>query len=162
MGEAAMAKVVVIVDPLAMELEPEPIRPEFILSGSPVARSKKVVTSHDWTSSTVVWDCTPGSFHWHYGKEETIYVLEGEAFMMQKSGEERRFAAGEVGFFYAGFSCDWRITKHFRKVAVVRTPFWTPVGFCVKALEKLMVMVGISKRSTSVFLLAAGLASVLH
>jgi uncharacterized protein len=157
-----MAKVVVMVDPLTMELESEPIRPEFILSGSPVARSKKVATSPDWTSSTVVWDCTPGSFHWHYGNEETIHVLEGEAFMMQKNGEERRFAAGEVGFFYAGFSCDWRITKHFRKVAVIRTPLWAPIGFCLKATEKLMVMVGLSKKSTLLFLLAAGLASVLH
>lgn len=157
-----MSKVVVMVDPLTMELDPEPIRPEFILSGSPVARSKKVVTSHDWTSSTVVWDCTPGSFHWHYGNEETIYVLEGEAFMRQKDGEERRFAAGEVGFFYAGFSCDWRITKHFRKVAVIRTPLWAPVGFCVKVLEKVMVKVGLSKRSTLLLLLAAGLASGLH
>jgi hypothetical protein len=157
-----MAKVVVIVDPLTMDLDPEPILPEFILSGSPVARSKKVATSPDWTSSTVVWDCAPGSFRWHYDKEETIYVLEGEAFMMNENGTERRFAAGEVGFFLAGFTCDWRITKHFRKVAVVRTPFWGPIGFSVKAWKKLMVMAGISKRSALLFFLAAGLAGVLH
>jgi hypothetical protein len=162
MGEAAMTKVMLMVDPLTVELEPEPILPEFILSGSPVAQSKKVVTSHDRTSTTVVWDCTPGSFRWHYDKEETIYVLEGEAFMMNENGTERRFGAGEVGFFYAGYSCDWRITKHFRKVAVIRTPFWAPLGFCVKAWKKLMVMAGISKRSTLLFFLAAGLAGVLQ
>ena len=76
--------------------------------------------SGDRTSHVVVWDCTPGSFKWHYGMDETIVVISGEAFMINEKGEERRFGPGDMGFFPAGTSCTWRITEHLRKVGVLK------------------------------------------
>ena len=76
-------------------LEPEPIPSDWVLSGSPEARCKKLVRSNDWTSHVVVWDCTPGSFKWHYSMDETIIIISGEAFMINNNGEERRFGPGD-------------------------------------------------------------------
>jgi uncharacterized cupin superfamily protein len=149
-----MAKVVLMVDPATVELDPEPMPAKWILSGAPVTRGKKLLTSHDWTSTVVVWDCSPGSFHWHFSKDETIYVLSGECFMTNAKGEERRFAAGDLAFFYAGFSCDFRVTQHFRKVAVLRETMWFPFGIGLKAWNKFLGLLGFAGKSPLMFLLA--------
>jgi uncharacterized protein len=142
-----VSKVTLIVDPLTVDLDPQPIPAESILSGSPVARAKTVVTTHDWTSSIVVWDCTPGTFKWHYTKDESVYVLAGEAIMTTATGEERRMAAGDLAYYYRGFSCTWRVTQHFRKIAVLREPLWLPFGVALKVWSKLLRMTGLSGKS---------------
>lgn len=135
-----MPEPILMVNPATIDLEAEPIPTEWILGGTPVARSKKLSTSDDWASTIVVWDCTPGDFYWRYNQDETIYVLSGEAFMTNQEGEPRRFAAGDLGFFPAGYACNWRITENFRKVAVIRQTLWTPLGVGLKALNKLLRM----------------------
>lgn len=142
-----MAKVFLMVDPATVALEPAPIPKEWILEGTPVARSTKLISSNDRISCVLVWDCSPGSFRWHYTKEETVFVLSGEAFMSNGNGGERRLAAGEVGFFPAGYSCDWRVTQHFRKVAVHREGMWLPLGLGLKAWNKFLIWIGLSKKS---------------
>jgi uncharacterized protein len=127
------------------ELEPEPIPQEWILSGTPVARSRKLSRSRDLTSSIVVWDCTAGSFNWHYSQDETILVISGEAFLIAENGEERRFGPGDVGFFPAGTTHTWRVSNHIRKVAVLRETMWRPLGYCLKASKTIMRAVGLSK-----------------
>jgi hypothetical protein len=112
------------------------------------------------SAAIVVWDCTPGDFHWQYNKDETIYVLSGEAFMTNEAGEERRFAAGDLGFFPAGYACNWRITETFRKVAVIRETLWTPLGYGLKALNKLMRMTDPGNKSPLLFLLAGFLSAM--
>jgi uncharacterized protein len=120
------------------EMEPDPIPSEWILSGTPQARTNKLVTSRDWSSTVVVWDCTPGSFRWHYSKDETVHFLSGEAFMLDDDGEEHRFGAGDIAFFPAGTACTWRVTEHIRKVAVVRETIWPPLGFVLKVSKKIL------------------------
>jgi uncharacterized cupin superfamily protein len=154
-----MPEAILMVNPATVDLESEPIPSDWILGGNPVARSKKLSTSDDLSSAIVVWDCTPGDFHWQYSKDETIYVLTGEAFMTNDVGEERRFAAGDLGFFPAGYACNWRITEPFRKVAVIRETLWTPLGYGLKALNKLMRMTDPGSKSPLLFLLAGFLAA---
>ena len=120
------------------EMEPDPIPAEWILAGAPEARTNKLVTSRDWSSAVVVWDCTPGSFKWHYVKDETVHFLSGEAFMTDDDGTEHRFAGGDIAFFPAGTTCTWRVTEHIRKVAVVRETIWRPLGFLLKLSKKLL------------------------
>jgi uncharacterized cupin superfamily protein len=122
----------------SIELNLEPINEKWILSGKPVARSKVVARSRDWASSIVVWDCTAGSFRWHYGQDEAIIVMSGEAVLLGENGEERRFAAGDYGFFAAGTVANWRVDSYIRKVALLREPVWRPVGFAMKAWNKVM------------------------
>ena len=142
-----MSKSILIATAAAVELEAEPIPPEWILSGRPEARCKKLVRSHDWTSSIVIWDCTAGQFKWHFGQDEAIIVVSGEAFMVNGKGEEQRFGAGDLGFFPAGTSCTWRITDHFRKIGVLRETMWRPLGLSLKAWHKLLQTVGLRSKS---------------
>jgi len=139
-----MARTVLIADPATVELQPAPIREEWVLKGNPVARGTKLAASNDRLSSILVWDCSPGTFRWHYGKEETVYVLSGEAIMTSETGEIRRMSAGEVGFFPAGYQCTWQVTQHFRKIAIVRDGLWLPLGLALKAWLRLLSLLGIS------------------
>jgi uncharacterized cupin superfamily protein len=145
---------VVIVTPAAVELEPEPFPPGWIVSGSPEARCRKVVRSHDRTSHIVIWDCTPGSFKWHYAMDEAIVIISGEAFMINDKGEERRFGPGDMGFFPAGTSCTWRITEHLRKVGVLRESMWLPFGLGLKAWHKFLRILGLGGKSALMLTLA--------
>ena len=134
------------VNPATVELQPEPIPPEWILSGAPVARSHKLLTSHDWTSTIVVWDCTAGHFTWRYGQDEVILVVSGEAFLINDKGEERRFGPGDIGFFPAGTLATWRVADYIRKVAVLRETMWRPLGFILKVSKKLLrIVTGMDK-----------------
>lgn len=131
-------KSIVRIDADFAEMEPDPIPAEWILSGTPEARTNKLVTTRDWSSTVVVWDCTPGSFKWHYSKDETAHFLSGEAFMIDADGDEHRFGAGDIAFFPAGTACTWRVTEHIRKVAVVRETIWRPLGFVLKMSKKIL------------------------
>ena len=131
------AKSILRINPDTVSLEPDPIPEEWILDGAPQARVNKLLTSRDWNSTVVVWDCTPGSFKWHYSKDETVHFLSGEAYMTDETGEEHRFGAGDIVFFPAGTTCRWRVTKHIKKIAVVRETMWRPLGFILKVSNSL-------------------------
>lgn len=139
---------IVIASAANVELEPQPIPQEWIVSGTPVARSRNLSRSRDLASSIVVWDCTAGSFRWHYKQDETILVISGEAFLVSENGEERRFGPGDVGFFPAGTTRTWRVDEHLRKVAVLRETIGRPLGFCLKAWKKLLRLSGLASKPT--------------
>lgn len=143
----AMLRSVVMATPENVELDPEPIPQEWILTGTPIARSKNLVRSRDWTSTVVVWDCTAGSFRWHYSQDETVLFLSGEAFLIYENGEERRFGPGDLGFFPAGTTCHWRVATYVKKVAVLREGMWRPLGMCLKVWKKLLRVTGIAGKS---------------
>ena len=133
---------VLIVSPRDVPVEPGGMPPQWILDGDPKTASKIITTSHDWLANMVVWNCSAGSFHWHYNQDEAILVLSGEAFMTDDKGQKQRFAAGDFGFFPAGTSCTWCVPDHFHKVAVLKEAIWRPVGFALKVSNKLLRMVG--------------------
>ena len=145
--DTVFSESILITTPATVELEPEAIPLDWIVSGSPVARCKKMVRSHDRTSHIVVWDCTPGSFRWYYGMDEAIIVISGEAFMINDKGEERRFGPGDLGFFPAGTACTWRITQTLRKVGVLKESLWRPLGLGVKAWHKILRIAGLAGKS---------------
>jgi uncharacterized protein len=125
------------INPEDADLRPDPIPSEWVLKGTPEARATKLQTSRDWTSTVVVWECTPGSFKWEYSKDETVFFLAGEAFMTDDDGQEHRFGAGDIAVIAAGTSCRWRVTEPIRKIAVVRETIWRPLGFVLKVSKKL-------------------------
>jgi uncharacterized cupin superfamily protein len=148
---------IVVAAAATVELEPEPIPSDWILSGSPEARCKKLVRSRDWTSHLVVWDCTPGSFKWNYSMDETIVIISGEAFMSNDNGEERRFGPGDLAFFPAGSSCSWRVTQTLRKVGILREGMWRPLGLCLKVWRKVLRTAGLAGQSPLMLAVAAGI-----
>jgi uncharacterized protein len=144
-----MSKSIVIATPATIELEPisVPISPDWVSSGTPVSWSKNLARSHDWTSNIVVWECNAGTFKWHYSQDEVIFVVSGEAFMLNEMGGERRFGPGDLGFFPAGTSATWRVPKGIRKVAVLRETMWRPLGLGLKVWNKLLRMSGLAGKS---------------
>jgi hypothetical protein len=144
-----MSKSIVVATPANFELGPQtqPITPGWVLAGAPVSRSKSVARSYDWTENIVVWDCTAGSFEWHYCQDETAVVISGEAFILDKQGAERRLGPGDVVFFPAGASCTWRVPERIRKIAVVRETMWRPFGLGLKVWKKLLRMTGLAAKA---------------
>jgi uncharacterized cupin superfamily protein len=145
-----MSRQIVTAAPTALELGPEviPLAPQSILSGTPVTRIKHVVRSHDLTEDILVWECTAGIFTWNYRKDETIVVVSGEVYITNEKGEERRLGPGDLAFFPAGSSCQWRVPVRVRKIAVEREALWKPLGFGWKAWKKLLRIAGVGRQSS--------------
>jgi uncharacterized protein len=129
------------------DLGPAPISPDWILAGTPIARSKILATSHDRTTSIMVWECTAGRFNWNYSEDEIVMVIAGEVFVTTENGEERRLGQGEMAFFPAGSSCTWRVSDHIKKIAILRKDLPPPLGFGVRAWHKLLRIAGLRGQS---------------
>ena len=138
--EHTVSKAILLVNPAHIDLQPEPIPAQRILSGFPEARSAKLGASNDRTSNVVVWECTPGSFNWNYCQDETAVIMSGEAFITTEDGSERHLRPGDLVFFPAGSSCTWRITAPIRKSAVLRETMWPPLGMALKIAKKILRM----------------------
>jgi len=76
-----------------------------------------------------------------------IVVISGDAVLLGENGVERRFSAGDYGFFPAGSIAHWRVDSYIRKVALLKEPIWRPVGFAMKAWNKALRSVGIGAHS---------------
>ena len=144
-----MSKSIVIEATASADLEPAPISSDWILAGAPEARNKTLAKSHDRTSSIVVWECTAGSFNWHYGEDETVYIISGEVFISTENGEESRLGEGDMAVFPGGVSCKWRVTTPVKKFAITRKDLPLPVGFGVRACHKLARIMGLRRNRTS-------------
>lgn len=145
----ALAESVLIADPASIELAPDPIRREWILSGQPQASSRILTRSHDWLTVLVIWQCTAGRFHWHYTRDEVLVVSSGSASVLDEHGVERHFKPGDVVFFPAGTSYIWTIEDQIRKVAIVHEPIWPPIGLASKVLKKVMRTLPLGRRRGS-------------
>jgi uncharacterized protein len=121
-----------------MELKSAPIPADWVIEGRPMARSRRMSTSPDTTSSTMVWTCTTGKFHWHYTVDETLYILEGEVFVTNEKDEVRRLGPGDLVFFPAGSHSVWHVTKDIRKIAFCRQSMPVAAGYGLRAMNKLV------------------------
>lgn len=100
-----------------------PIRPEWIRSGTPTARVRRVADSRDSTTAIVEWECTPGRFVWDFGAEdETVVVLSGEVHLTWSDGTERTIVTGDIVQFDAGSVVEWEVRSTVRKAAMCRAP----------------------------------------
>lgn len=105
-----------------------PIPPEWIVEGRPVARCVPIARGRDDLASTTLWDCTAGTFHWCFGWDETVHVLDGAVEVTLPDGAVHRLTAGSVAFFPAGSTALWRVEGHVRKLAVCRRAVPAPVA----------------------------------
>jgi uncharacterized protein len=142
-----MSKSIMIADPLSIDIDLKPMPPDWILTGAPKSGAKRLATSHDGTSSNIVWECTAGRFKWIYSEDETAVVIAGEVFITTDKGEERRLGQGDMAFFPAGTWCIWHVNDRVRKVAVLRRPLPQPLGFRVRAWSKLLGTLGLKGQS---------------
>ncbi len=117
----------------SVELTSAPIRREWVEEGNPVARNAELSRSHDGTACTLIWDCTPGRFTWHYDIDETIHVLEGSIVLDDGVAAPRRLGPGDIVFFPAGAVVRWTVETHVRKLAFFRRQLPKPIALVTRA-----------------------------
>jgi uncharacterized cupin superfamily protein len=128
---------VVIAEPATVDLVPDPIRPEWIIEGTPQARSKPLAHSRDGASSVMAWSCTAGRFNWHYTVDETVHNISGEVYITNERSEVCRLGPGDMAFFPAGSRSTWQVPVEVRKLAVCRHNMPWPLAIAVRALTKI-------------------------
>ncbi len=131
-----MSHPIVIAPPAEVELVPAPIPTDWILAGTPEARSRQLARSQDGASSVMAWSCTAGRFNWHYTVDETVHIISGEVFVTNEKGEECRLGPGDMAFFPAGSRSTWWVPVEVRKLAVCRQAMPLPFGFALRAWNK--------------------------
>jgi uncharacterized protein len=132
-----MSQPIVVAPPAQVELAPAPIPADWILAGTPEARSRQLARSQDGASTVMAWSCTAGRFNWHYTVDETVHIISGEVFVTNHKGEECRLGPGDMAFFPAGSRSTWRVPVEVRKLAVCRQAMPLPFGFALRAWNKL-------------------------
>lgn len=103
-----------------LDLDPAPIRPEWVLEGNPVARCRQWSDSTDGTTQAMAWDCTAGTFRWYFGGDEIVHIIEGEVSVTDEAGETRTLRPGDAALFRAGTWSVWRVPSYVRKHAICR------------------------------------------
>ena len=106
----------------SVKLMNAPIPEDQILEGEATARMWISAQSPDLKVTQGVWDCTAGKFTWNYTWDEFVFVLEGEATVVDEGGESRTFKAGDFANFPAGLSATWHVPEYIKKTFVLRTP----------------------------------------
>ncbi len=132
----------VAADPRAIALTDAPINPAWVRAGAPRARLGEIARSADGTCAIVVWDCTAGVFEWRFGVDETVQIIDGAVTVADATGRERALRPGDVAFFPAGSASLWRVETYVRKVAVCRHAMPAPLGFVLRAFNKLKTLAG--------------------
>lgn len=111
-----------------LKMQDAPIQPDWILEGSPVARVAEHARSADDSSFSAIWDCTAGTFRWHFNWDETVIILEGEVHITDEDGNTYTLRAGDMGYFAARSSATWRVDDYVKKAAFIRRPFPSPIA----------------------------------
>ncbi|NRG16372.1 DUF861 domain-containing protein [Rhizobiales bacterium] len=120
-----------------LPMRPAPIRPQWIIEGEPVARVAPLARSVDGFANTAVWDCTAGKFHWYYGGDEAVYILQGSVEVTAPDGSRRLLRAGDTAYFPAGSWFRWHVRDNVRKVAFNHSVLPPFVRFQMKMARKL-------------------------
>jgi uncharacterized protein len=132
---------VVFASPATAELVPVPIPRDWIIEGAPQARSARLATSADGTSSVIAWACSAGRFNWHYAVDETLHIIAGEVFVTNEKDEVRRLGPGDMVFFPAGSRSTWHVPHEVRKLAICRHSMPRSCGYVLRAWNKLVGIV---------------------
>ena len=119
-----------------LDLDPAPIRPEWIIGGQPVARCRHWSDSSDGTTSAMVWDCTAGSFRWYFGGDEIVHIIEGEVIVSGDGAAPRTLRPGDAALFRAGTWSTWHVPHYVRKHAICRDSLPAVVNLPLRAARK--------------------------
>ena len=66
-----------------------------------------------------VWECAPSIFDWHYDREESCLILEGE-ITVRTAHEKITISPGDFVTFPKGLDCTWTVTEPVRKHYIFR------------------------------------------
>lgn len=145
-----MSDIVGITSTAGITLRPAPITASWILEGTPTARNAQLFRNQDWSSWTMMWECTHGRFNWFYDIDETVHIVEGEVVITADGQPPRRLGPGDVAFFPAGSHAVWYVERYVRKIAFCRRTIPAPIDLLIKVYRKLRSV--IAPQPTSVLL----------
>jgi uncharacterized cupin superfamily protein len=117
------------------DLAEAPITAAHVVTGAPVARGVRLTASDDGLVSTHLWDCTAGTFHWYFGVDEVVHILDGEVHVTGDDGNTVILRTGDVGHFPLHSHSVWHVPEYVRKLAVHRAH--APAPLPVRAARKL-------------------------
>lgn len=106
----------------ALSLSPAPITTSWILDGDPVVRSAQWATAGGGTTTAHVWECTAGTFRWHFHADELVHILEGSVTITDADDHTFTLSVGDAAMFHAGTSSVWTVSTYVRKYAVLSLP----------------------------------------
>jgi uncharacterized cupin superfamily protein len=104
-------------------MESAPINPQWIIEKSPKARCAVIAQGNGVTSG--YWDCTAGTFLWHYEKNEVIKILEGKVALRDVSDPKKTYVhlnPPSVVQIEAGAVIEWTVTQYVLKFYVESEP----------------------------------------
>jgi uncharacterized protein len=132
-----VARGLIEIGKVEVELTPRPIEPSWIIEGKPEATWHVLSQSADGLATTMVWHCTAGKFNWYYDFDETVMILDGSIVLESDGMPPTRYVAGDVIFFKDGAHAKWHIEDHVKKLAFCRktSPLW--FGFALRVFLKL-------------------------
>lgn len=117
-------------------LEDDPINCDWVIFGTPVARSAQWSASKDGTTTTHVWDCTKGRFRWYFHADEIVHIIEGSVTVQADGIAERTLSVGDAALFRAGSWSEWEVEEYVRKHAILSSPLHPTVSFGVRAVRR--------------------------
>jgi uncharacterized cupin superfamily protein len=120
----------------SLDLDPAPIRPEWILDGRPMARCRHWSDSSDGTTSAMVWDCTAGRFRWYFGGDEIVHIIEGEVIVTGDDGSHRTLRPGDAALFRAGTWSTWRVPHYVRKHAICHDSLPVAIALPLRTMRR--------------------------
>ncbi len=125
-------------DVFATDLIATQIPAQWIVEGQPQSRVKQLAQADDQAVSVALWDCTAGTFKWHFGSDEMIQILSGEVDIRVEGGTTRTLRPGDIVYFQAGTNSVWHVKEYVKKLAVNRTNSESVVRRARRKLDQLL------------------------
>ncbi|MFE6036069.1 cupin domain-containing protein [Streptomyces sp. NPDC056452] len=100
------------------ELEPEPLSPAQILSGTPEVTGKVVWESVDGRRLRGVWQITPGIVT-DTEEDEMFVVLSGSATIEVEGGPTLTVGPGDLAVLHKGDRTTWTVHETLRKAYAI-------------------------------------------
>ena len=100
------------------ELEPEPLSPAQILSGTPEVTGKVVWESVDGRRLRGVWQITPGIVT-DTEEDEMFVVRSGSATIEVEGGPTLTFGPGDLAVLHKGDRTTWTVHETLRKAYAI-------------------------------------------
>ncbi|GGV58868.1 cupin domain-containing protein [Streptomyces massasporeus] len=100
------------------ELEPEPLAPEQIVSGTPEVTGKVVWESEDGRQVRGVWQITPGVVT-DTEADELFVVISGSATIEVEGGPTLTVGPGDMAVLREGDRTTWTVHETLRKAYAI-------------------------------------------
>ena len=99
-----------------------PLPPEWVLAGDPAPAGAVLSRSDDSRIIRGVWECTPGTFRWVFGYDETLVVVAGRATVELDTGDTVELEPGVLAFFGRDHEATWTVHETLRKAFHADSP----------------------------------------